>query len=268
MRKIIFLFILVTFLTLTTSANAVGVDSTTTTKTKLSTQSAVRQEIKTTAEETKMASLKERAAKEIQRRISFLNELSGKIDLVKKISDADKTTLKSQIQQQVDGLTVLLNKINSDTDLTTLKADVKSIVDGYYIYAFFRVKISLLVAADRLSVASANMDIIYNKLQTRVAELKSKGESVATLESNLTAMRKKIDSANLQYQSAKEALNGLDAQGYPKNRTSLVSARSKIKLGATDLRNAFKDASRIRLELGKMGEKLMLKSASGSALEN
>ena len=72
--------------------------------------------------------LKQRAEKEITRRINFLNELIAQLNDIKKISSAEKADLQTQIQAQIDDLNTLQTKINSDTDNVTLKTDVKSIV--------------------------------------------------------------------------------------------------------------------------------------------
>ncbi len=217
---------------------------------KTGTTSAARETIKTQIEADRITDLKQRANREITRRINFLKELSSKIDKIKKLSDADKTNLKTQIQAQIDGLNALQTKINSDTDLTTLRADVKSIISDYYIFAFFRVKISLLFAADRLSATTDTLSLIYTKLQTRINEDKANGKDVTSLEVLLSDMLAKINDAKSQYQAAETELNTLTAQGYPGNRSSLFDARTKLKLGAQDLRAAYQDAVKIRQGLG------------------
>ncbi|HYM65157.1 MAG TPA: hypothetical protein VES68_01575, partial [Candidatus Sulfotelmatobacter sp.] len=148
------------------------------------------------------ANLKERAKREITRRLNFLNELLVKLDKIKKISDSDKQTLKTQIQTQIDGLNALSIKIEADTDLTTLKTDVKSIINGYYIFAFFRVKIELLVAAERMSTAADNLNTIYTKLQTRVTDAKNQGKDTSVLDGELSEMLSKITDAKSQHQVA------------------------------------------------------------------
>jgi hypothetical protein len=194
----------------------------------------------------RVTDLKQRAKKEITRRINFLNELLKKIDKIKKLSDSDKQTLKNQIQTQIDGLNALQTKIDADTDLTTLRADVKSIINGYYIFAFFRVKIELLVAADRMSATTDNLNIIYTKLQTRINEAQTKGKDVTKLNVLLSDMLTKINDAKTQYSAVESELNVLTAQGFPGNKSSLLDARAKIKLGGQDLRAVHQDAVKIR----------------------
>ncbi len=236
------------------------------TRTNLSTTSAARETIKTENQANLTANLRERAQREITRRITFLNELSAKLDKIKKLTASDKQILKTQIQSQIDGLNSLQAKINADTDLATLRTDVKSIINGYYIFAFFRVKIELLVAADRLSTASDNLNMIYTKLQTRISEAKSKGKDTVLLESELSDMLLKIKDAKNQYQAAETELSSLTPQGFPGNKSILLDARAKIKLGAQDLRNAYQDIAKIRQRLGE-AEVNKIKNGTESANE-
>jgi hypothetical protein len=184
------------------------------------------------------------------------------------LPDADKTTLKTQIQLQADGLTTLLAKIDADTDLVTLKADVKSIINGYYIFAFFRVKINLLTASERLSVATDNMNTVYTKLTARVMEQKNQGKDVASLEKLLSDMLVKINDAKTQYAAAESLLGDLSAQGFPGNKSTLTSSRTKIKLGAQDLKTAFADATKVRTGLGDIAGNTTPKNSTGSALRS
>ena len=247
MKKIAIILILV--LLLTTTGQTYAQTLLRPEKTASST-AAARDAIKAQTEAARMENLRKRAQTEITRRVTFLTELSGKIDKIKKLSDADKTALKAEIQTQIDGLNTLLAKINADTDLATLQADVKSIVSGYYIFAFFRVKISLLAATDRMGATADNMTTVYTKLQTRINEAQTNGQDVTELNVLLEDMLEKLNLAKTQYAEAETLLSSLTAQGYPTNRASLLQAKEKIKAGAANLKLAYQDAVGIRQELG------------------
>lgn len=251
MKKLSLILILVAFLVSVPASYAQTLLQTTRTGT-----TASKSAIKTQVEANTMENLRQRATTEITRRITFLTELSTKIDSLKKLSESQKQDLKSQIQAQITSLNELQAKINADTDITTLKTDVKSIINGYYIFAFFRVKISLLVAANRLSTTSDMLNTVYTKLQTRINEEQAKGTDVTALNTLLTDMLAKINSAKAQYDSAITDLNELTAQGFPGNKTTLTSARTKIKQGAADLRTAYQDAVKIRQGLGDISGNL------------
>lgn len=225
--------------------------------------SASRAAMKTQIQTNISQDLKQRAEKEISRRINFLNELIKQLNNIKKISSAQKADLQSQIQAQIDGLNALQIKINGDTDNVTLKADVKSIVSDYYIFLFFRVRVNLLIAADKTATISDNMSQIYTKLQTRINQAKANGDDVTNLNALLLDINTKITDANTQITAAQTELTALTAQGYPGNKTILSDARVKIKAAASDLKAAYKDAILIRNDL--KGLKIKNPEASSSA---
>jgi predicted nucleic acid-binding Zn-ribbon protein len=207
--------------------------------------------------------LRDRAEKEISRRLSYLNELIKQLSGIRKLSSAQKTDLQGQIQTQIDGLNALQVKINADTDNATLKTDVKSIIGNYYIFLFFRVKVNLLVASDRASATADNLSGIATKLQTRIDQAKTAGNDVANLTSQLSDMNAKITDAKTQIGAVQTELTPLTAQGYPGNKSILTDARTKVKTVITDLKNAYTDALQIRN--GLKGLKIANPEASSSA---
>ena len=219
--------------------------------------------------------LQKRAQTEITRRLDFLNDLVTRLNdffgvkqgvLIRAVingSSAEKAGLQSQIQTQIDGLNALQAKISGDTDNVILRADVKSIISNYYIFMFFRVKVNLLVAADKASATTDNLNLIYTKLQTRVSQAKTDGNDVTSLNAGFSDMNAKLTDANTQITAAQTVLTPLSAQGYPGNKTALAGARTKIETAVTDLKAAYEDALQIRN--GLKGLKIVTPQASSSA---
>jgi hypothetical protein len=207
--------------------------------------------------------LKQRAQTEISRRLEFLNQLIAKINDIKKLSSAEKTSLQSQIQTQIDGLNALRVKINADTDNTTLKADVKSIISDYYIFLFFRAQVNLLVTADKSATIADNLGSIYIKLQTRINQAQTVGSNVIDLSAMLSDMNTQLTVAQTQITAVQAELTPLTAQGYPGNKFTLVDARAKLILVNQELKAVYQDAIKIRQVLP--GEKIKNPEASTSA---
>lgn len=246
MKKTSLILALLMFLTAVVPAYAQTLPQTAKTGNLAASKSALRVQ----TEANRLGDLKQRATAEITRRAIFLNEFSKKIDDLKKLSTVQKDDLKAQIQAQITSLNTFQIKIDSDADLTTLKTDVKPIVNGYNIFAFFRVKISLLVASNRLGVTTDMLNTVYTKLQTRISEQEAKGMNVVALNTLLIDMLAKIDSVKKQYEAAQLELTTLTAEGYPVNKSTLLDARTKLKQGEKDLRAAYQDAVKIRQGLG------------------
>ncbi len=209
-------------------------------------QKLVQREAKVTKTQERISeNLRERATREIDRRITSLDRLIAKINAFKKLSSTQKSTMVSQIQTEITNLTALKAKIDADTDNATLKTDIQSIVKGFRIYALFVPKIHILATSEGLDVAADRMSSLAGKLEARIAEAKIKGEDTASLDLLLTDMKAKITDAKTQAQAARDLVTPLTPDGYPGNKTTLQSARAKLVAGRRDLQLARQDAGRI-----------------------
>lgn len=198
--------------------------------------------------------LKERATKEIDRRIESLNKLITRISEFKKLSAAQKTALTAQVQAEITKLTALKTKIAADTDLATLKTDIQSIVTAYRVYALFMPKIQILGAADRVQTTADTMSSQAATLEVKINEQQTAGQNVTELQTLLTDMKAKIADAKTQAQGAIDTVTPLTPEGFPSNKTQLQSARQMVVTGIKDLNTARQDARKIIVGLMKMSK--------------
>lgn len=195
--------------------------------------------------EDRIANLKDRANNEIDRRIKSLSELVSKISLLKKISESQKTSLTTQITEEINNLTSLKAKISSDTDLATTKTDAQSIVKSYRIYALFIPKINILAGADAINETSLKLSSLSAKLQVKISEAKSQGNDVSSLESSLKDMNAIISQANSFATNAVNTVMPLNPEGFPGNLTTLKKARDLLQTGHKNLVAAYTYATKI-----------------------
>jgi hypothetical protein len=241
--------------TTTEVATPTSVTSTTNTtqRSAMLTQAATRREAAVTkaaerkqaTQETIIENLRNRATKEIDRRIEAMNRLITKITNLKKLSDTQKATLTSQVQTEITNLTSLKTKILADTDLTTLRTDVKSIVSSYRIYALFIPKINILTAAESTNNAADQMTSASAELAKRIQEAKNNTHDTSALETSLATVQAKIADAKSQAQIAIDTVIPLTPDGYPANKSSLDAARQNLKTAREDLMNAKTEAKSI-----------------------
>lgn len=204
-----------------------------------------------------------RGDKEIDRRITSLNELLTKIDSMKKLSASNKTIFASEIQTEIDSLNSLKAKIDADTDITTLRTDLQSIVKEYRVYVLYIPKMRILVAADRLGVAADTLASYSANLSAKVNEAETAGQDMTEEKKLLTDMNSKISDAKQMYQQAVDLVTPLTPDLWPNSKTTLQNAQADIKEGAKDLRSAFNDAVSIRKTL--VGKSDLEHPASGSS---
>lgn len=197
------------------------------------------------ASQAKVESLKTRGNQEIDRRVTLLNQLTSKIDGLKKLTADQKSQFSSEIKQNIDDLTALKTKINADTDLDTLKADVKLIVDSYRVYAIFMPKIHLLAGAAVATEIATNLTALADKLDVRIKSAAASGTDATIMNAELSDMRAKITSAISDIKSAEDAALSAVPSGYPENRSTLQASRTSLKSATTNLLAAKLDASKI-----------------------
>lgn len=209
-----------------------------------------KQEQKTLVQTNAISKLKEKADKEIDRRIASLNKLIEKINAVKRLPAGQKSTMVGQIQTEITNLTTLKTKINGDTDIATLRTDVQSIVKSYRIYALYIPKITILANADKiLNLIEGKMATLTTKLQLRIDEAKKNGYNVNTMTNLMTQRKAKLDDATTQANNAITKVTPLTPDGWPGNKTELQAARDMLKTARKDLNDAQKLASQVRVQL-------------------
>lgn len=200
------------------------------------------------------ARLQTRAGQEIDRRIAGLNKLQDKIQGMKKISASDKTSFATTVQGQINLLENLKIKINADIDAATLKADVQFITKAYRIYALILPQIEIVAAADRLASTTGLVSAYAAKLQIRITAAQTEDKNITPLQLLLTDMNAKISDANVQSAKAIVGVISLKPDNGDKtlmasNTTALKAAQTIIKTGTQDVKDANKDALKIRAGL-------------------
>ncbi len=267
MNKIIFTTLSAFFLILvqvaaaqdTTSTEAtpttlVTTAPTNTRTTAILTQSAARKETaasnaatrKQERQETTLENLKNRALKEIDRRLEAMNGLTTRINNLKRLSDSQKSTLTTQLQTEITALTDLKTKIQADTDIDTLRSDLKSIISSYRIYALFIPKIHILTASEGLLSVTERLTNAYTALKGRVDSAKVAGDDTASMETALSLMQTKIAEATTQINTAITTVSSLSPEGYPGNTSSLKSARESLRSGRKALNEAYMAAKELQ----------------------
>ncbi len=238
MKKITYLTFITLLLSLVLSASIVSAQTTSDTA------------VAAKKVDAKVAKLIARGDKEIDNRIEALNKLTSRVQEMKLVSDANKASLASQIQNQVAGLNSLKAKIDADTDIETLKTDVKEITSSFRIFALVIPQGQMIAAADRLNTLIGDFSAIGTKLQTRINEAQAAGKDVTSLNATLTDLKNQLTDAQRQAEAAVSRSVSLtpdngDAKILEANKTALAQARADIKVGKQDLVDARKDINTI-----------------------
>lgn len=207
-----------------------------------------------TAETTRAARAKEKAAQEIDRRIASLNAMLARITAMKKVNDALKTNLTTNVNLEIEGFNNLKAKIEADTDLATLKTDVQSVTQSYRIYALVMPQVHISVAADRIATIINMMNSVGGKLQARITSAKAAGNNTTAAETALTDLGTKLQSAQTHAQASITLVAPLvpdqgDKTVQASNEAKIKEAQAELKAAQADLVAARKDITTIIKEI-------------------
>ena len=222
-----------------------------------------------TSQKTKInqSSLVTKSNNEIQKRIKDLGDLSTKISDMKNLSDSEKASMSSSIDNEVKTLNGLKDKIESDTDPVTLKSDIKSITADNRVYDLFIPKTRISAANDK-SVTVINMlTAMGSKLQARISATESSGKDVTALNNALVDFNAKLAEAKSLSDSIKNGVETLNPDQGSKavktsNETALSAARKNLSIIEADLNAARKDTKTIMSGIKGVGQSATATSTS------
>ncbi len=192
----------------------------------------------------------ERANREITRRIESLTKLKTRIDAMKRLTDSQKTSLKSSIDVQITALNDLKAKIAATTDVATIKTYLESITKNYRTYMLVMPQIQVIASADRILTTIDLFTTFGTKLDTRIAEAKTAGKDVASLEAASVDMKAQLLAAKTSAQASIDLVVNLkpdngDTAVAEANKKALADARAKLKTAREAIQKAHTDARTI-----------------------
>ncbi len=188
------------------------------------------------AQQVRLAAAKQVATAAITRRVLALRELSTAAKAIARLSDADRSTLTSQLQDQVNGLTSLNAKIQGDGDEATVRADAGAIITDYRVYVLTVPKARGVVVSDIELTAEDRLSKLADRLQTMIDQ--ASGKDTTKARADLAALRAKLTAVTGMVSPLPAALLALQPSGYPGNRTMLEQGRASLRTGRQTLGDA------------------------------
>ncbi|HYF13272.1 MAG TPA: hypothetical protein VD928_03175 [Candidatus Paceibacterota bacterium] len=193
---------------------------------------------------------KEKATKEIDRRIAALTDLNTRVGQMTKVSAELKQNLVLNTQNQITTLNNLKTQITNETDGAALKTQVQSITTDYRVYALVLPQTRIAAAADREATLINMLAEIGSKLQARLTAAQQAGANVSAYAQPLSDMGTRLGSAQTHAQAALTGAaqltpDGGDAAKIKANTDALKKANAEIKAAQQDLIAARKAADTI-----------------------
>ena len=189
---------------------------------------------------------KRAATAAISRRLLALRERLTAAKSIVRLSDANRSALTTQLQDQINGLTSLNARIQGDTDEATLRADAQRIVADYRVYVLTIPKARGVVAADIELAATERLTAIADRLAAAIEQ--ASGDTTGA-QADLAELRSKLVTVESLVVPVPAELLALQPAGYPANHPVLEQARQTLRTGRAALADATALARRVVADL-------------------
>ena len=192
-----------------------------------------------------LQNIKTRADSLIVTRLDSLNTLLNRVQSDTKLTSSEKSSLTTEIQNDVSALTALKAKIDADTNVTTARTDAKTIITNYYIYAVFEPKVRLLVTLNNLQNTSGYIQALVPQLQNLINNLKAQGKDTSQIQPLLDDISSQLQTINTTIATDIATVQNISTTS-KRNPTDFTKVRQDI---AQIVRSGF---AKIRSDFAKM----------------
>ena len=190
--------------------------------------------------DTALENLRQKAIQQIQTRIDHLNNLITKINSDKKLTSEDKSSLIADINNEINRLSTLKNKISQDTDTGTIRSDFKQVLSEK-IYLYYSQKIRLSITIDNLLSLEKRLEDLSSKLRTLITTLPN-NKNVSQLQILLNDMNTRLSQIKLTLETDKSKLMSTTPSSY-------IEVFRQVRIDLSTVRQSF---AKIREDLAKM----------------
>lgn len=179
----------------------------------------------------------------ITNRLTALNKLSTRIQNDSKLSASEKSSLSSDIQTEINGLTAQKTKIDADTDATTARADAKQIITNYYVFAVFEPKVRLLITINNLQTTTANIQAIVPQLQNLINTYKTQGKDVTQMQNLLNDISSQLQTISTTLTTDATTVQNVSVTSNTTAKATFVQVRQDlaqiVRAGFAKIRSDF-----------------------------
>jgi hypothetical protein len=136
--------------------------------------------------------IKDRAAREIDRRLKTIDRLEFEIGMNDYVTDDHASQLLSELASSSAGLTALGEEIAAATTIDELRVLVPKIAEDYRIYLVVAPKVAETLASDTLVGVSSRFDEVGARIQDAIDRATEAGYDVSDAQSELDEMRRLV----------------------------------------------------------------------------
>lgn len=181
----------------------------------------------------------------IQVRIKVLNVGINRLKKAKRISDADRNSLISDLQSNIDNLNALKAKIDAETDIEALKSEIKSIFVDFRIFMVVLPRDKGLFVVARLNNAVSKLESVSSQLESVINEFKQAGKDISEVEGYLNTLKSDLANAKSDLDQAKFTFSSMTPEKDEEAHSMVENGLKFIKAARDNLKDAVNQAKKI-----------------------
>lgn len=181
----------------------------------------------------------------IDKRLSELSTLSGKVAAAEQLTDSHESALNSIISSATSGITGLRAEVVADTDAASLKEDCTAVAEQYRVFALRAPQVHYTIGADRGTAAVAKAEGAVTKLTDAIAAAEAAGKDVGNAHELLADIEARVASAEAQLSGVADTVLGYTPADWNANHDLLNPAKAALQAARADLKAAIDDAKAI-----------------------
>lgn len=183
-----------------------------------------------------VADLNIKAVKELNRRLTILNNLMTKTNLSVKLSNSQKELVKSEIQSQISNQTKMKEGLNRADDLASVQDVVEKIAENYEDFYILITKTGLILLSDSILDLTTQVATISGVIEAKFTSLKSPTPEIKNLSKNYTDTKLRLSN---NQKSVESIQNNLLRANVRVNRSTLSDNQKTLQTVITNLKESF-----------------------------
>ena len=181
-------------------------------------------------------------------RVKRLHDLSAAVGASTGLTSADRSSLTTDIGNDLAGITALQQKIPSDTSCAEVAADAHAMVVDYRVFVVMSPQVHLTIAADTETSVAAALAALEPEITARITAAKQSGVTVRAAETTYSDFQTQVATATQSSTGVAGKVLALTPASYPGSRTTLENARASLSTGRVALVRAHGDLRTLKAD--------------------
>ena len=184
----------------------------------------------------------------LTRRVKRLHDLSAAVGASTGLTTADRSTLTTDIGNDLGGITALQQKVPSDTTCADVAADAQAMVVDYRVFVVMSPQAHLTIAADTETSVAGALTALEPKIAARITAAQQAGVTVHAAQTTYSDFQTQVATATQSSTGLAGTLLALTPASYPGSRPTLENARASLSTGRVALVRARGDLRTLKAD--------------------